>query len=94
MTDAEILNEYYTVIEYDKLQEDNRKDFEPHCKDCGYIGRPVENTNICPDCGAEMTLPDEEANQTMASDDNVLETLASEGIILSEKDQELINKNL
>lgn len=94
MTDTEILNEYYTVIEYDKLQEDNRKLFEPHCEDCGYTGSPVENTNICPDCGAEMMLPDEDANQTTASDDNVIETFESKVSTLSKKDQELIEKNL
>lgn len=94
MTDTEIWNEYDTIIEYEKLQEENRKLFEPHCEDCGYTGNPVRNTNICPDCGAEMMLPDGDANQAIASDDNVIETLASEGIILSKKDRELIEKNL
>ena len=61
----------------------------PGAPECDACGQP-----LCPDCGAEMTLPDEDANQAIASDENVIETLASEGIVLSEKDQELINKNL
>lgn len=90
MTDTEILKEFYTVTEYDKLQQENRKLYEPYCTGCGYIGKPVASTNICPTCGAEMMLPLTDANQ--ATDVDVIETLESEGITLSKSDKELIRQ--
>ena len=91
MTDEAILEEFYLTVEYEKLLEDNRKLFEPHCPECKYVGEPVANTIICPDCGAEMILPDEtEVNQTTASDDDQVASLEELGITISEKDKRLI----
>ncbi len=90
MTDTEILEEFYKIQEYERLQRELRKQTEHHCNDCAYIGDPVPSSNICPGCSAEMTPPLNGADQTTWTDDDQVSSLQDIGIDLSKKDQELV----
>lgn len=57
MSRLEILVDFLTQQEWDRLQAEIRKKAEeetlPLCPDCGFRGEPVYQ-NFCPKCGTQM----------------------------------------
>lgn len=72
MTDAGIFQEFYIDQELKKRESEHRLSAVPHCDDCGYVGAPFHpQAAVCPECGAEMTMPDDPtSDQTTYSDDD------------------------
>lgn len=79
MTDEAIREDFYINIEMKKREADHRSSLTPHCLQCGYEGAPHHNTNQCPTCGAEMTIPDDpNSDQTTYVDDDFEDTVEAE----------------
>lgn len=70
MTDEGIEVEFHIHQELQRREAEIRKSLTPHCPDCGYEGQPYPTTTICPRCGAEMTMPTKESDQTTFVDDD------------------------
>lgn len=88
MTDAGIQLEFNIELEVQKRDAEYRRSQIPHCDECGYEGPPfTPNTANCPECGAEMTMPERPgSNQTTYSDDDFNQTVFDEfGIDLSKE---------
>lgn len=86
MTDEGIHQEFYIHQELDRRVEEQRKTLVPHCEECEYEGPPHPNSNYCPRCGAELTIPhDGDSDQTTFRDDDFAKTVEDElGIELPE----------
>ncbi len=88
ITDEAILEDYLINQEYQKQIIENRKDYNYYCMECNFIGNPIPGTNYCPTCRAEMMPP--QADQTIAVDEDLIDTLEREDIHLSKSDKEKI----
>ncbi len=81
MTDEGIHQEFYIHQELDRRVEEQRKTLIPHCPTeggCGYEGPPHPGSDFCPRCGAEMTIPGKESDQTTYVDDDFDQTVKDE----------------
>jgi len=79
MTDEGIHLEFYIHQELDRQLEARRKALTAHCDDCGYEGSPHHLTaKTCPQCGAEMKMPEEDSDQTVYRDDDFAQTVREE----------------
>jgi len=79
MTDEGIHQEFYIHQELDRRVEEQRKALIPHCEDCKYEGPPHPGSDdLCPRCGAEMTIPGKESDQTEYRDDDFAQTVKNE----------------
>ncbi len=79
MDDEGIHREFYIHQELDRQLEARRKDITPHCDACGYEGPPQQlSVQTCPRCGAEMTMTEEESDQTVYVDDEFARTVKEE----------------
>ena len=80
MTDEGILLEFNIELEVQKRDAEHRRTLIPHCDDCGYEGLSFKpNTAICPECGAEMKMPERPgSDQTTYSDDDFDQTVMDE----------------
>lgn len=88
MTDEGILQEFYIDQEMQKRDAELRRSLVPHCDECGYEGHPISTqASICPECGAEMMMPDQSgSNQATYTDDDSDATFMEDfGIDLSKE---------
>lgn len=79
MDDEGIQREFYIHQELDRRAEEQHKALTPHCDTCGYEGPPHSlSATLCPRCGAEMTIPEGDSDQTVYRDDAFAQTVKDE----------------
>ena len=79
MDDEGIQREFYIHQELDRRAEEQHKALTPHCDTCGYEGPPqIMAAKLYPRCGAEMTIPEGDSDQTVYRDDAFAQTVKDE----------------